>query len=65
MNERVENIEARGIRRRRTGGIALFVVGAVAAALLVVFRAPYVWRLALVIPFTAGAIGFLQARERT
>ena len=65
MNERIENIEARGIRRRRNGGIALFVVGAAAAALLVVFRAPHLWRLTLVIPFSAGAIGFLQARERT
>jgi hypothetical protein len=65
VSDRVENIEARGIRRRRSGGIALFIAGAVAAALLVVFRAPHLWRLALVVPFTAGAIGFLQARERT
>ncbi len=46
-------------------GIACFVVGVAAAALLVGFRAPHLWRLMLVLPFMAGATGFLQARERT
>jgi hypothetical protein len=65
VNDRVENIDARGIRRRRYAGIAMFVVGAAAAALLVLFRAPHWWRLVLILPFAAGASGFLQARERT
>jgi hypothetical protein len=65
MSDQVENIESRGIRHRRNGGIAVFIVGVVAAALLVIFHAPRLWRLTLIIPFALGAIGYLQARERT
>jgi uncharacterized membrane protein YccC len=65
VSDHVENIESRGVHRRRTAGIAFFVVGFVAAALLVVFRVAHPWRLALVLPFAAGASGLLQARERT
>jgi hypothetical protein len=65
VSDRVQNIEAPGIRRRRNGGIAMFAVGAIAAALLITFRAPHLWRILLVLPFAAGAIGLLQARERT
>lgn len=65
MSERVENIAARGARRRRNAGIVWLAAGVVAAALLVVFHAPHTWRIALVLPFAAGANGFLQARERT
>jgi len=65
MSDRVENIEARGIRRRRNAGIVMFAVGAAAAALLVILRAPHLWRILLILPFAAGASGVLQARERT
>ena len=61
----VDNIGARGARWRRLGGVVWLVVGVVAAALLVSLDAPRWWRLALVVPFGLGAIGFLQARERT
>jgi hypothetical protein len=42
-----------------------FGVGVVIAVLLVVARAPLVWRLPLFLVFYAGALGVFQARDKT
>lgn len=43
----------------------LLVAGAGLAALLVGLHADRLWRLLLCLPFWAGALGILQAREKT
>lgn len=65
MAERVTNLADRGVRQRRTLGIVWLVISLVATGSLLVFHAPRVWRLALVVPFALAAVGFLQAHERT
>lgn len=61
----IANIGPRERRKRMTFGVTLLVAGGVAAALLVGFRADRLWRLLLFLPFWAGAVGVLQAREKT
>jgi hypothetical protein len=61
----IENIGARGIRRRRRTGVAWLVIGAVAAAVMLARGVPSVLMLLLVVPFTLGPLGLLQAREKT
>lgn len=63
--ERVINIGARERRKRLLVGIVALSVGVVIAVLLVVVRAPLVWRLPLFLPFYVGALGFFQARDKT
>jgi hypothetical protein len=63
--ERVINIGARERRKRLSVGIVALSVGVVIAVLLVVVRAPLVWRLPLFLPFYVGALGFFQARDKT
>ena len=46
-------------------GVVLLVTGAGLAALLVGIDAHRLWRLLLFLPFWAGAVGLLQAREKT
>jgi len=46
-------------------GAVLLVAGAGLAALLVGIQADRPWRLLLFLPFWAGAVGVLQAREKT
>ncbi len=46
-------------------GVVLLVAGACLAALLVGLQADRLWRLLLFLPFWAGAVGVLQAREKT
>lgn len=46
-------------------GVVLLVTGAGLAALLVGIDAHRLWRLLLLLPFWAGAVGVLQAREKT
>jgi hypothetical protein len=48
-----------------TSGFVLLGIGLAVATALVVADAPRMWRLALFFPFWAGALGVLQAREKT
>lgn len=61
----VVNIGPRERRRRMRFGVVLLVAGACLAALLVGLQADRLWRLLLFLPFWAGGLGVLQARERT
>jgi hypothetical protein len=62
---RVGNIGTRERRKRLVFGIVAFGVGVVIALLLVVARAPMIWRLPLFLVFYAGALGVFQARDKT
>jgi hypothetical protein len=62
---RVSNITDRGRRRRLIGGIVWLGIATIATALLNVRRAGDWWYALLVIPFSAAALGYFQARERT
>ena len=61
----IANIGPRERRKRMTFGLTLLVAGGVVAALLVGLRTDRLWRLLLFLPFWAGALGLLQAREKT
>lgn len=61
----IANIGRRERRKRMTFGVTLLVAGAVVAAILVGLPADRLWRLVLFLPFWAGAVGVLQAREKT
>ena len=62
---RVGNIGTGERRKRLVFGIVAFGVGVVIAVLLVVARAPVVWRLPLFLVFYVGALGVFQARDKT
>jgi hypothetical protein len=62
---RVGNIGTAERRKRLVFGIVAFGAGIVIAVLLVVARAPLVWRLPLFLVFYAGALGVFQARDKT
>jgi hypothetical protein len=62
---RAINIGVRERRKRLTFGIVVLSVGVIIAVLLVVVRAPLVWRLPLFLLFYVGALGFFQARDKT
>src|SRR5512134_638754 len=59
------NIGPNGRRGRVIAGVALLVVGLVAATLLVVGGVDRGARLAVFAPFLGAAIGLLQARDHT
>lgn len=60
-----ENLSARGVRRRRTLGL-VGAAGTVAwFAGLVAVRAPAIAFVTVAFPAWSGALGLLQARERT
>jgi hypothetical protein len=61
----IPNIGPRERRRRLIGGVGLFVLGAMAAALLIGFGAGRAWRIAVFLPLWGGALGLLQVREKT
>ncbi len=46
-------------------GAVLLAAGAGLAVLLTCFEMHCLWRLVLFLPFWAGAVGVLQAREKT
>lgn len=52
-------------RKRMRFGAVVLIAGAGLAALLVGLQADRLWRLLLFLPFWAGALGILQAREKT
>jgi high-affinity Fe2+/Pb2+ permease len=62
---RVGNIGTGERRKRLVFGIVAFGVGVVITVLLVVARAPLVWRLPLFLVFYFGALGVFQARDKT
>lgn len=51
--------------KRLLAGAVGLAVGAVALALLVGYSADRWWRLALILPFWMGGIGFFQHRDKT
>jgi hypothetical protein len=59
------NIGATGRRQRLIGGAVLLAAGLAAAAALQLTGAPRGLRLLLFLPFAAGAVGLLQARDHT
>ena len=61
----VGNIGPRGRRRRFALGLVMGAVGLVAVAALIVAGAAPGWVLAAFVPFWVGALGLIQARERT
>lgn len=63
--ECVANIGPAGRRQRMIVGIVGLAIGVAAAVALVVLDVPRPWRLALLLPFLAGAIGVFQARAKT
>src|SRR4029077_11510548 len=62
---RVGNIGTAERRKRLVFGNVAVGVGEAVAVLLVVARAPLVWRLPLILVFYAGALGVFQARDKT
>lgn len=62
---RVGNIGTGERRKRFVFGMVAFGVGVVITVLLVVARAPLVWRLPLFLVFYVGALGVFQARDKT
>jgi hypothetical protein len=59
------NIEGPGRRLRLIGGATLLAVGLAAGVVLQLTGADRGLRLALFLPFVAGAVGVLQARDHT
>ena len=59
------NIGASGRRARLIGGAALLAAGVAAAVGLQLAGADRGLRLLLFLPFLAGAVGLLQARDHT
>jgi len=52
-------------RKRFSSGVVGFAVGVVLAVVLIVMRAPALWRLLLFFPFLFGALGVFQSRDKT
>lgn len=61
----VPNIGSGERRRRLRFGVVSLGVGALALIILIATGIPRLWRLALFLPFWAGALGVFQAREKT
>jgi hypothetical protein len=62
---RLPNIGPSERRKRMIFGAAFLVLAGVAAAALITSGVPRGWRLLLVLPLWAAALGLFQARERT
>jgi hypothetical protein len=63
--ERIANIGAIGIGRRRLGGIVWLVIALGALAVMMATHRAHWYRLLLFVPFALAAMGLLQAREKT
>ena len=64
-SQRAINIGPGERRKRLSAGVVGFAVGIVLAVVLVVMRAPALWRLLLFFPFLFGALGVFQSRDKT
>ncbi|HJP87108.1 MAG TPA: hypothetical protein VJ852_14050 [Gemmatimonadaceae bacterium] len=62
---RLVNIGPGERRKRLNAGIIGLSAGIVLAVLLIVLRAPAIWRLLLLFPFLFGALGVFQSRDKT
>ena len=65
QSARVANIGAAERRKRRVFGFIALGAGAVIAVILIVVRAPLLWRLPLFLVFLAAGLGVFQARDKT
>jgi hypothetical protein len=65
VNARVANIGPRERRRRLILGVVTLAVGVAAVAALIIGGAGRGWIVLAVVPFWVGALGLVQARERT
>jgi hypothetical protein len=61
----LQNIGPAERRKRLMFGVMTLVAGLAIGSLLILTGANHWWRLVLFLPFTSGAIGFFQAREKT
>lgn len=61
----VANIGPQGIRRRRMVGVVAGVAGVAVVGVLALSPASPLWRLTAFPLFWIGAVGWLQAREKT
>jgi hypothetical protein len=61
----VPNIGPAERRKRLRFGLGAWAVALGGLAILLGTDAPRAWRLALLLPFWGGALGFLQHREKT
>jgi hypothetical protein len=61
----VQNIGPAERRKRLTFGLTTLVAGLAIGILLILTGANHWSRLILFLPFAGGAIGFIQAREKT
>ena len=61
----IPNIGPRGQRQRLRLGIIAVVAAGALTVLLIVFDAPRLWRLSCFLPLWIGALGFLQAFDKT
>ena len=61
----IANIGPRERRQRLIFGLCATGVGVILAFALVVVHADSAWRLLLFVPFSAGASGYFQARDKT
>ncbi len=64
-SECVPNIGPAGRRQRMTFGIVALVLGVAGAVALAATAVAPTWRIALFLPFVAGAVGIFQARAKT
>ena len=65
IRARVANITVGGQRRRFLMGVVAIAIGAAAAVALIAAGVSPGWLLILFIPFWFGALGLVQAREKT
>lgn len=63
--QRLANIGPKGRRQRLVTGAAAIGVGVIALLALVLIGVDRGWRVALLVPFWAGALGLLQAHGHT
>ncbi|HEY1952279.1 MAG TPA: hypothetical protein VGG76_05690 [Gemmatimonadaceae bacterium] len=62
---RIANIGPRERHKRLVFGISTLGVGVAIAVLLILVRAPLLWRAPLFLPFFVGAVGVFQSRDKT
>jgi hypothetical protein len=65
MSVRAANLGPKGRRRRLVTGAVALAAGIAALVVLLLSGAGRGWRVALVVPFWAGALGVLQAQGHT